>query len=307
MNHVLWFLQCLFVVIATLPIALLPHRLSLKLGERLGDLLYLCWGSRRRIAIENLKAAVARKAVSISAAPEDVIKQNFRNLGKSFAEVVKIYFGLGDQIIKNVKIRGAENFARASMKGKGTLIITGHCGNWELSALAAAANITKIHVVARPINNPYLNRLVERTRRRYGNRVIYKKGALKKILFALSKNETVVILMDQSVVSSEGVVADFLGKKDYTMKTPAVIAMKTGSPVLPVFIRRSGEDHIIEIGEEVALDRSEGTEKAVYANTVKLSQCIERYITQNPAEWLWIHRRWKRVKDSQEGAENAVR
>ncbi len=307
MNHVLWFLQCLLVVIATLPIALLPHRLSLKLGERLGDLLYLCWGSRRRIAIENLKAAVARKAVSISAPPEDVIKQNFRNLGKSFAEVVKIYFGLGDQIIKGVKIRGAENFVKASKQGKGTLIITGHCGNWELNALAASENVTKLHVVARPIDNPYLNRLIERTRRKYGNRVIYKKGALKKILFALSKNETVVILMDQSVVSSEGVGADFLGKKDYTMKTPAVIAMKTGSPVLPAFIRRSGEGHIIEIGGEVALERSEGTEKAVYANTVKLSQCIEEYIKQNPTEWLWIHRRWKRVKDSQEGAENAVR
>ncbi len=306
MNHVLWFLQCLFVVIATLPIALLPHRLSLKLGECLGDLLFLCWGSRRRIAIDNLKAAVARRALSINASPEDVIKQNFRNLGKSFVEVVKIYYGLGDQIIRGVKIRGAENFARASKKGMGTLFITGHCGNWELNALAAAGNLAKIHVVARPIDNPYLNRLIERTRRKYGNRVIYKKGALKKILFALSKNESVAILMDQSVVSSEGVVADFLGKKDYTMKTPALIALKAGSPVLPAFIRRSGDGHIIEIGEELILDRSDGGEKAVYANTVKMSQSIEEYIGQNPAEWLWIHRRWKRISDPAVSAENST-
>jgi KDO2-lipid IV(A) lauroyltransferase len=300
MNHVLWFLQCLFVLIVTSPMALLPHRLALKLGECLGDLLHLCWGSRRKIAIENLRAAVSRKALSISASPEEVIKQNFRNLGKSFVEVVKIYFGLGDHIIKSVRIRGVENFLRASKKGKGTLIITGHCGNWELNALAAAANVTKIHVVARPVNNPYLNRFVERTRRKYGNNVIYKKGALKKILFALSKNETVAILMDQSVVSSEGVMADFLGKKDYTMKTPAVIAMKTGSPVLPAFIRRAGEGHIIEVGGEVALDRSDSSEKAVHDNTVKLSECIEEYIKQNPAEWLWMHRRWKRIKESRE-------
>lgn len=306
MNHVLWLLQSLLVVIATLPIALLPYRLSLKLGEGLGNLLFLCWGTRRRIAIENLRAAVSRNALSISAAPDDVIKQNFRNLGKSFVEVVKIYYGLGGHITKSVKITGAENFAKAGMKGRGALIVTGHCGNWELCALAASANITKIHVVARPVNNPYLNRLVEKTRRRYGNNVIYKKGALRKILSALSKNEAVVILMDQSVVSSEGVVADFLGKKDYTMKTPAVIAMKTGSPVLPVFIRRSGNSHIIEIGEEVALDRADGGEKAVYANTIKLSQCIEEYIKQNPTEWLWIHRRWKRIKDSEEGAGSAA-
>jgi KDO2-lipid IV(A) lauroyltransferase len=303
MTHVLWFLQYLFVVIATLPIALLPYRLALRLGGYLGDLLFLCWRSRRKIAIENLKAAVSRKALTISATPEDVIKETFRNLGRSFVEVVKVYYGLGDHIIRNVKIRGAENFAKASKKGMGTLVITGHCGNWELNALAAAGNLTKLHVVARPVDNPYLNRLIERTRRKYGNRVIYKKGALKKILFALSKNEVVAILMDQSVLSAEGVIADFLGKKDYTMKIPAVIAMKTGSPVLPAFIRRSGEGHIIEIGEEVALERSEGSEKTVHANTVKLSQCIEGYIKQNPTEWLWIHRRWKRIKESVESAE----
>lgn len=305
MNHALWFLQCLLVVIVTLPIALLPYRLALRVGGHLGGLLFLCWRSRRKIAIENLKAAVSRKALTISATPEDVIKENFRNLGRSFVEVVKIYYGLGDHIITGVKIRGAENFVRASRKGVGTLIITGHCGNWELNALAAAGNLTKIHVVARPIDNPYLNRLVEKTRRKYGNRVIYKKGALKKILFALSKNETVAILMDQSVVSSEGVLADFLGKKDYTMKTPTLIALKAGSPVLPAFIRRSGDGHIIEIGEELILDRSDGGEKTVYANTVKMSQSIEEYVRQNPAEWLWMHRRWKRISDPAVSAENS--
>lgn len=306
MSNVLWSLQLLLVVIATLPIALLPYSLALKLGGYLGDLLFLCWASRRRIALENLKSAVSRKALTISASPEELIRQNFRNLGKSVVEVVKIYFGLGDHIIRNVKIRGAENFVKATQKGKGTLIITGHCGNWELNALAAAANVTKIHIVARPVNNPYLNRLIERTRMKYGNKVIYKKGALKKILFALSKNETVAILMDQSVVSSEGVIAEFLGKRDYTMKTPAVIAMKTGSAVLSAFIRRSGEGHVIEVGEEFLLDRSEGSEKAVYENTVMMSRSIEEYIKKNPTEWLWIHRRWKRIKDSAGGAENST-
>ena len=305
MNHALWLLQFLLVIIATLPIALLPHRMALKLGDYLGVLCFFCWGSRRKIAIENLKAAVSRKSLTIGASPEEVIKQNFRNLGRSFVEVVKIYYGLGDHIIRNVKIRGAENFLKASKKGKGTLFITGHCGNWELTALAAPMNLTEMHVVARPIDNPYLNRLVERTRRKYGNRVIYKKGALKKILFALSKNEVVAILMDQSVVISEGVMADFLGKKDYTMKTPALIALKTGSPVLPGFIRRSEDGHIIEIGEELELDSAEGGEKAVYANTIKMSRCIEEYIKQNPAEWLWMHRRWKRIKDSPGTAEES--
>ena len=95
---------------------------------------------------------------------------------------------------------------------------------------------------------------------------------------------------------AEGVVADFLGKKDHIMKTPAIIARKTGSPVLPVFIRRVGKGHLIEIGEEIELDTAEDYEQAVYNDTIRFSGHIENYIKNNPSEWLWIHRRWKRIK-----------
>ncbi len=102
--------------------------------------------------------------------------------------------------------------------------------------------------------------------------------------------------MDQSVVRSEGVMAEFLGKMDYTTKMPAIIARKTGAPVMPGFIRRVDGGHLIEIGAEIELDRSEDYETAVYNDTVNFSSRIEEYIRQNPDEWLWIHRRWKRMK-----------
>jgi KDO2-lipid IV(A) lauroyltransferase len=157
-------------------------------------------------------------------------------------------------------------------------------------------NLGKLNVVARPVDNPYLNRFLEWTRKKYGNGVIYKKGALKKILACLKNNEVVAILMDQSVVRSEGVIAEFLGKKDYTTKMPALIARKTGAPVLPGFIRRVKDGHLIEIGEEIELDRSEDFETAIYNDTINFSRRIEEYIRRNPVEWLWIHRRWKRMK-----------
>jgi KDO2-lipid IV(A) lauroyltransferase len=127
--------------------------------------------------------------------------------------------------------------------------------------------------------------------------MIYKKGALKKILRALKSNEAIGILRDQSVVRAEGIIADFLGKKDHIMKTPAIIARKTGSPVLPVFIRRSNSGHLLEIGQEIELDKAQEYEQAVYNDTVRFSSHIENYVKNNPAEWLWIHRRWKRIKD----------
>jgi len=298
MSRVFGFFQFLLILFAALPLAIIPYRSSLKIGEGLGSLLYHVWKSRREIAIRNLKAAAERGAIHLDSSPEAIIRRNFRNLGKSFIEVVKIYYGFGDRIMRGISINGAEHFEKAHSKGRGVLFITGHCGNWELNALTLSVKLTSMNAVARPIDNPYLNRLVEKTRQKYGNNVIYKRGALKKILVALKKNEAVGILMDQSVISSEGVAADFLGKKDYTMKTPAIIARKTGAAVLPLFIRRTEEGHVIEIGEEVELDGSADAEEAVFRDTVKFNSYIESYIRENPAEWLWIHRRWKRSDEA---------
>lgn len=296
MRRALQLFSFALMVLFSLPFALMPFAVSLKSGEMMGVLLFRLWKSRRKIAIENLSLAVARGAVIIDSTPEAVIKQNFRNLGKSFVEIVKIYYGFGEKIFERIEISGIENYRKAQAKGKGVIGITGHCGNWELNALASAANLTRVNVVARALNNSYLNKLIEKTRKKYGNTVIYKKGALKKILSALNRNEAVVILMDQSVVSAEGVVADFLGKKDHIMKTPAIIARKTGSPVLPVFGRRVGKGYLIEIGDEIELDKAEDYEQAVYNDTIRFSGHIENYIKNNPSEWLWIHRRWKRIK-----------
>jgi len=296
MRRALQLFSFLLMVLFSLPFVLIPFAFSLKIGEMMGALLFCLWKSRRKIAIENLSSAVARGALIIDSTPESVIKQNFRNMGKSFVEIVKIYYGFGKKIFERVEIRGIENYRKARSKGKGVIAITGHCGNWELNALASSMNLTKVNVVARSLNNSYLNKLIEKTRKKYGNTVIYKKGALKKILSALKRNEAVVILMDQSVVSAEGVVADFLGKKDHIMKTPAIIARKTGSPVLPVFGRRVGKGYLIEIGDEIELDKAENYEQAVYNDTIRFSGHIENYIKNNPSEWLWIHRRWKRIK-----------
>ncbi|MEJ2685582.1 MAG: lysophospholipid acyltransferase family protein [Candidatus Sulfobium sp.] len=235
-------------------------------------------------------------SIAIDASPEDVIKQDFRNLGKSFVEVLKVYYGLGEQIIGRVEISGAENLRAAQEKGKGVIFITGHCGNWELNALVFSRRLARVNVVARPVDNPYINWIVEHARKKYGNRVIYKKGALKKILSCLRSEEVVGILMDQSVVPAEGVVTEFLGKRDYTTKMPAVIARKTGCPVIPAFISRTPRGHLIEIHEAVKLDDSIDGETAVLNDTIKFSAYIEEYIRRNPSEWLWIHRRWKRIK-----------
>jgi KDO2-lipid IV(A) lauroyltransferase len=285
-------------VLLSLPLAVLPFRWALKAGEILGLLLFHIWGDRRRIATGNLEKTIALNAIKVSGPAENIIRDSFKNLGRSFIEVIKIYYGLGRPVIESVVIEGVENFRTAEEKKRGVLFVTGHCGNWELLAITSSAKLSDLSIVARPQNNPYLNSLVEKARRKYGNSIIYKKGALKPIMQTLKKNGIVGILMDQAVIPEEGYVIDFLGRGAWTTKMPALIARKTGAAVLPAFIHREGKGHVITVSPEIELSKNSDVETAVKEDTLAFSRSIEDYIKEHPSEWLWIHRRWKRVNEN---------
>ncbi len=292
------FIPFALLVAVTLPFAVVPYRISLRMGDAVGVLVYLFWRSRRRIAMDNLRGAVSRGAITLNESPHSVVFRNFRNLGRFFVEVSKIYYGVSAGIFRNVELIGAENLRKALDKGKGVLLISGHCGNWELMGVYISRHLTKVKGIARKQDNFYINRLIEKTRQRYGNSVIYKEGALKKLLASLKRNEAVGMLIDQSVVRSEGLILQFLGRNAYVMKTPAIIARKTGSPVVPLFIRRTKNGHMIEIGDEIPLTEGEDSDFSLICDTANFSGAIEEFIRKYPAEWLWIHRRWKRPREN---------
>ena len=295
MKRLFQFLLFALLVLVTFPFAVLPYRIALRVGDALGLLIFFFWRSRRTIALDNLQGALDRGAITLSSSPRSVIRQNFKNLGKLIMEVIKIHYGFGNSIFRTVELKGAENFWKAHDKRRGVIILTGHCGNWELLGVYLSLNLTKLKVVARKQNNEYINLFIEKTREKYGNSVIYKEGALKKILTSLKKNETVGILMDQSVIRSEGFAIHFLGKNAYALKTPAIIARKTGTPIIPAFIRRTDNGHVIEIGEEIPLVEAGDVDTAILHDTINFSRPIEEFIKTYPADWLWIHRRWKRT------------
>lgn len=289
MNKIKYLLETLLIISLSFPIALLPHKIALKVGEILSIFIFYLWGSRRKIAIDNIKMTIGDKQWLTA-------KETFKNLGKSLVEVIKIYYGLGKKIIDNVEVKGIENYDKAKLKGRGVILITGHCGNWELMAVTFSVKVDNVFGVARRQNNPYFNNLVEKIRAKYGNKVIYKKGALKGILLELRKNKGVGILMDQAVLKNEGYIIDFLGKPAWTTKMPALIARKTGAAVIPVFINRDRDRHVMNIHPEVILSAEQDIEKAIIEDTKNFSKYIEDYIRSHPSEWLWIHRRWKRTE-----------
>ncbi len=297
MKRVIWGLQAAGILAVSFPLSLLPAGF----GEVLGGLLYRIWKSRRLIAIDNLTKSSAFLGLSADSPPEKIIEESFRNLGRFFMEVVKIYYGRGSRIVGETAVNGIDNFEKAKAKGKGVIFITGHCGNWELLAITWSSKGVPFSVVARPLNNPYLNGVLERARARFGNAVIYKRGALRQVLSTLKGGGCVGILMDQSVLPEEGYVISFLGRGAWTTKAPALIARKTGAPVLPAFIRRTGNGNEITIYPEVELSANDDREDALKDDTQRLSSFIEDYIRENPSQWLWLHRRWKRVPQGATG------
>ena len=183
----------------------------------------------------------------------------------------------------------------ALARGKGCFLLTGHFGNWELMSAATALRFqTSGMVVARPADFAPVEDLLMRLRTRFGTEVIPKKKAMKKLLMGTRKNKAMGILLDQNVDWYEGVFVPFLGQPACTNKGLALIAMKTGAPVIPVFSARQPDGRYRVVFEkEVDLIRSGSKLSDTEENTALFNRIINKYIYWYPEQWFWFHKRWK--------------
>jgi KDO2-lipid IV(A) lauroyltransferase len=260
--------------------------------EALGRLFYLLDDRHRRIARRNLALAFPEKG-----APEreKIVQMAFRHLGRVAAEFPFIP-RLGEEgIRRHVFFEGMENFRRAQEKGRGVIFLTAHFGNWEWMAAAFPLfSQHPCHVVFRPLDSPFLDRMVERLRTSTGNGTIPKQKAMGHILRLLKEGKTVGILLDQNMAWQEGVFVDFFGELACTNTGMALLALKTGAAVLPVFnIREEDGRYRAVIEPEVPLIRTGDKKSDVLENTQRFTRIIEGYIRNYPNHWLWVHQRWK--------------
>lgn len=296
-----WIVQATLFYLFTWLVALLPAGLSCRLGTATGELMRLVLKKRRNIAEES----IARSLDYMKAQPgwtcaipdaAGIARETFRNIGRSLVETCRLYHGRGDDLIAGIEVRGREHYEAARAQGKGLIFLTGHCGNWELVALAYARLFnSSMSVVARRQNNPYLNRMVETMRMRYDNRVIYKDNALRNMISVIRGNGVIGLLVDQAVFPEEGSLIPFLGRPAWASKAPVLLARKTGVAVLPSFIHREGDRHVIEM--HPALEFSgDSSEEGWRLDVKQYSETIEQFIICYPTNWYWVHRRWKRAE-----------
>lgn len=307
MKPFFWAIHAAIFYLLTLIAALLPASVTYRLGAFAGLLIPLLIPSRRAIAIDNIRRALPFMKThplwdSPCENPDELARETFKNLGRSLMEVCRLYHGRGEDVINSVELRGREHYEAARAKGKGLIFFTGHCGNWELVALAFSSIFGEgMSVVARRQNNPYLNRMVEKMRMRYNSTVLYKQGALKGILSTLKKGKLIGILADQAVFPEEGALIDVLGRKAWASKAPVIIAQKSGAPLLPTFIHREGERQVITFHPEHHFS-GDMSDEGIQRETQALSRYVENFIVAHPTQWYWVHRRWKRAGETYDAA-----
>jgi len=185
--------------------------------------------------------------------------------------------------------------SQALKKGRGVFILTGHFGNWELMSAAIALRFdAKRGVVVRPADFAPADMLLKSLRSRFGTEIIPKKRAMKKLLAAKKENKVIGILLDQNVDWYEGVFVPFLGKSACTNKGLALVALRTGSPVIAAFsVRQPDGRYRVIFEDEVSLLRTGDKIKDTEENTALFTQIIEKYVSQYPDQWFWFHKRWK--------------
>lgn len=271
---------------AVFTLAWLPLPAAAWLARRYAMLLDRCLPRLRRVARRNLSFALPE---CDAGRREEIIDGVFRSIARILLTVSRFQRIDGSNIGEWIRYEGFEHFEQAIARGRGVIFATAHLGNWELSAFAHALMTAPMHVVARPLDNPLLDRFVERRRCMSGNRLISKRQLARPILKALSANEAVGILMDQNVSEAEGVFVDFFGETACAHAGPARIAARCGVTVIPGFALWSEEEQrfVLRFYPPVEITGD------LAADTQRLHAILEELIREYPDQWLWIHRRWK--------------
>ena len=190
-----------------------------------------------------------------------------------------------------------ENYQAAIAKGKGVLSIVAHFGNWELMTIAVPMFSKPMYIVYRPLDNPVIDNMVEYVRTMNGNELIPKGGSGKRIMELLKENQIIGILSDQNVATYEGVFVDFFGRPACTGVGLAVMAMRSGAPVIPAFMARqkSGKYKLI-LKPAVEAIRTDDYEADLVVNTQRFTKIVEEIVREYPDQWFWFHQRWKTKK-----------
>jgi len=293
-------LELLAVKTVLAAVRVLPVAIVERVGAALGLAVYAFDGPHRRIAARNVAAAFPTRSESERRA---IVRGAFAHFGKLLFELLKFSTLSPAAMLARVEFEGEEHVRHAYAQAKGVLFVTGHFGFWELQALVHALRLEPMTVLARALDNPELNALLEQLRTRTGNGVVYRKGTIRRVMRLLHEGKSVGVLIDQHIQSKDAIYVDFFNRPAATTSLVAALALRTGAPVIPLFALPLGGGRYKMVYEHAVPPPDESVPDRVHEFTQRCTDVLEMYVRRHPELWLWMHRRWRDNAQTESAAE----
>jgi KDO2-lipid IV(A) lauroyltransferase len=270
----------------------LPLPSALRLGEWAGRRM-VSWTRRSfRTAVDNLLQAYPGMP---QAEAEAMARRVYEHFGRATVEMA-----VADRLLTrstyrdHVVLRNEAVLRDVLAAGKGAIFVAAHLGPWEILGVMAPHLGIRLNTVYRPVKNPHIDRFMRRYRAAHGQTIIPKYGALPTLLRVLRRGGYIALLVDQHARDG-GLWVPFFGRPAATTPAPALLALRTGAPILTSYARRLPGLYRFEMFcDEPIFVRPTGDRAAdVRRATVEISRRLEQYVRQSPEQWLWPHRRWR--------------
>ena len=269
----------------------MPRSVNLKLGMGLGWVLYFLAFGRRKLALKNLEMAFeGEKDVHEQ---RKIAHRSFQFLTTNVTEFFRYPSLTMDSVSRYVSIEGEDHIKEALKEGKGVLILSGHFGSWDFaSAYVALLGYDFAHITKEP-RSEAVKRFWLKYRTDIGIKVFSGRGTMKMALRHLGNNGLLGLITDQNARRSEGVFVPFFGHQACTLPSLAILARRTGSPVIPVYSYRIGIRHHVVVEEPLSYEPIADQDEDLLERTRIFTQWTEKVIRLHPEQWIWLHDRWK--------------
>jgi len=272
-------------------IARIPKAHLLFFGKILGNLLYYLAVPQRRIVRRNLQFShIATSPPQI----QKMAKRIFQHFGMTILEILQMTCFSQKELLDNLRIEGKEILIEALAGQRGVVLVSAHLGNYEMAWQAVPCYLGLQMVgVAKKLRNVRLDRIIHHIRTRFGNRILYKKGALPEMVQMLRQGEIVGILVDISR-RFDGVKVDFFGRKATATPAAALLGLRCRSPIIPGFCHREvNGELVVEIERPIEIQRTGDLRFDLQTNTQLITDRVEQAIRNYPEQWNWTLKRWK--------------
>ena len=279
--------------ICSLIVKVIPSGFLYAFAKNIAALAYVFALKQKKIALDSLNIAFGREKSRQEI--EKIAKDCFTYMAKSAVELM-FFFDKPHILRQRVEIIGRQNLDKALIRGGGVILVSAHFGNFPLLLGRLAQEGYKVGGIMRPMRDAKVEKIFLEKRERFGVKTIYsqpRNECVNNTIAALRNNELVFIPIDQNF-GTGGVFVNFFARKAATATGPVILAQRTGAAIIPCFIIREPDDkHKIIFEAELELLEGKDPQEAILINIQRLTDIIESYIRRYPAEWGWIHRRWK--------------